>query len=70
MRAIEIAGDQRLVLVERPAPAPGREQALVEVAYCGICGSDLHFRDIPELFPPGTIPAPTWRPGRAASPVP
>jgi 2-desacetyl-2-hydroxyethyl bacteriochlorophyllide A dehydrogenase len=84
LRAIEIAGDQRLVLVERPAPAPGREQALVEVAYCGICGSDLHFRDIPELFPPGTIPGhelsgrivaigdgmPTWRLGERVAVLP
>ncbi len=27
---------------ERPVPRPGPEQVLVEVAYCGICGSDLH----------------------------
>jgi (R,R)-butanediol dehydrogenase/meso-butanediol dehydrogenase/diacetyl reductase len=29
---------------------------VVEVAYCGICGSDLHFREVPELFPAGTVP--------------
>ena len=27
---------------ERPVPRPGRGEVLVEVAYCGICGSDLH----------------------------
>ncbi|HLN41700.1 MAG TPA: alcohol dehydrogenase catalytic domain-containing protein [Acidimicrobiales bacterium] len=27
---------------ERPVPRPGPDQVLVEVAYCGICGSDLH----------------------------
>jgi (R,R)-butanediol dehydrogenase/meso-butanediol dehydrogenase/diacetyl reductase len=27
---------------ERPVPRPGPGQALVEVSYCGICGSDLH----------------------------
>jgi len=27
---------------ERPVPRPGSGQVLVEVAYCGICGSDLH----------------------------
>jgi 2-desacetyl-2-hydroxyethyl bacteriochlorophyllide A dehydrogenase len=27
---------------ERPVPRPGPGQVLVEVAYCGICGSDLH----------------------------
>jgi 2-desacetyl-2-hydroxyethyl bacteriochlorophyllide A dehydrogenase len=56
MRAVEIADDRRLVTVERPSPEPGDGQALVEVAYCGICGSDLHFREVPELFPPGTVP--------------
>jgi len=27
---------------ERPVPRPGPGQVLVEVSYCGICGSDLH----------------------------
>ncbi|MGN6872099.1 MAG: zinc-dependent alcohol dehydrogenase [Solirubrobacteraceae bacterium] len=53
---MKVAEDRRLVAVECPAPEPGPGQALVEVAYCGICGSDLHFRDVPELFPPGTVP--------------
>jgi (R,R)-butanediol dehydrogenase / meso-butanediol dehydrogenase / diacetyl reductase len=56
VRAVKVAEDRRLVAVECPAPDPGAGQALVEVAYCGICGSDLHFRDVPELFPAGTVP--------------
>jgi 2-desacetyl-2-hydroxyethyl bacteriochlorophyllide A dehydrogenase len=56
VRAVQVAEDRRLVAVERPAPEPGPAQALVEVAYCGICGSDLHFREVPELFPAGTVP--------------
>ncbi len=56
MRAVKVDEDRRLVAVECPAPEPGPGQALVEVAYCGICGSDLHFRDVPELFPAGTVP--------------
>jgi len=27
---------------ERPVPRPGPGEVLIEVAYCGICGSDLH----------------------------
>jgi (R,R)-butanediol dehydrogenase / meso-butanediol dehydrogenase / diacetyl reductase len=54
--AVKVDEDRRLVAVERPAPEPGPGQALIEVAYCGICGSDLHFRDVPELFPAGTVP--------------
>lgn len=56
MRAVKVDEDRRLVAVECPAPEPRPGQALVDVAYCGICGSDLHFRDVPELFPAGTIP--------------
>jgi 2-desacetyl-2-hydroxyethyl bacteriochlorophyllide A dehydrogenase len=56
VRAVEVAEDRRLVAVECPAPEPGPGQVLVEVSYCGICGSDLHFREVPELFPAGTVP--------------
>jgi threonine dehydrogenase-like Zn-dependent dehydrogenase len=33
-----------LALVESPDPTPGKGQVLIEVARCGICGSDLHAR--------------------------
>jgi (R,R)-butanediol dehydrogenase / meso-butanediol dehydrogenase / diacetyl reductase len=56
VRAVKVAEDRRLVAVQCPAPEPGPGQVLVEVAYCGICGSDLHFRQVPELFPAGTLP--------------
>ncbi len=56
MRAIMVSADRSLVEVDRSEEAPGPGQVLVEVAYCGICGSDLHFRDVPELFPDGTVP--------------
>ena len=56
VRSVEVAADRTLVPVDRPAVAPADGEVLVEVAYCGICGSDLHFRDVPELFPAGTVP--------------
>jgi (R,R)-butanediol dehydrogenase/meso-butanediol dehydrogenase/diacetyl reductase len=56
VRAVKVAEDRRLVAVECPAPEPGPGQVLIEVSYCGICGSDLHFREVPELFPAGTVP--------------
>ncbi len=34
----------RLEVLERPAPAPGSGQLLIDVLRCGICGSDLHAR--------------------------
>lgn len=54
MRAIEIAEDRTLVPAERPEPAAAAGGAVVEVARCGICGSDLHFRPSPAI-PAGTI---------------
>jgi (R,R)-butanediol dehydrogenase / meso-butanediol dehydrogenase / diacetyl reductase len=56
VRSVEVAADRSLRTVDRPAAAPAAGEVLVEVAYCGICGSDLHFRDVPELFPAGTVP--------------
>jgi (R,R)-butanediol dehydrogenase / meso-butanediol dehydrogenase / diacetyl reductase len=49
-------GDVRLEDVPEPdAPGPGR--AVVEVAYCGICGSDLaEYRDGPKLIRPTPHP--------------
>jgi 2-desacetyl-2-hydroxyethyl bacteriochlorophyllide A dehydrogenase len=40
-------------LEERPEPTPGAGDALVQVEYCGICGSDLHAAE-PD-FKTGTI---------------
>ena len=41
MRAA-IAGDGQLRIDDMTDPAPGPGEALVRVAACGICGSDLH----------------------------
>ena len=84
MRAVAIAEDRRLVTIKQPRPQPATGQALLEVAYCGICGSDLHFRDVPSLFPQGTIPGhelsgrvvalgdgmPSWRLGERVTVLP
>jgi 2-desacetyl-2-hydroxyethyl bacteriochlorophyllide A dehydrogenase len=56
VRAVEVAADRSLVTVERTADGPLADQVLLDIVFCGICGSDLHFRDIPELFPAGTVP--------------
>jgi len=42
MRAAGYAADGRLVLEERPVPAPGEDEVLVAIDYCGICGTDVH----------------------------
>jgi 2-desacetyl-2-hydroxyethyl bacteriochlorophyllide A dehydrogenase len=56
VRAVAVAEDRRLVLIDHEPEPPGSGQVLLDVAFCGICGSDLHFRDVPALFPAGTIP--------------
>ena len=42
MSALVWAGDHQTVVAERPRPAAGDGRALVDVAYCGLCGTDLH----------------------------
>lgn len=56
MRAVSVGANRSLQISELPDPTPGPGQALVKVAYCGICGSDVHMRPRPEFFPAGTVP--------------
>lgn len=63
MRALRWYGarDLRLESVEEPNAGPG--QALVRVAYCGICGTDLsEYRDGPVMIRPGAHPLTGARP--------
>ncbi len=42
MKAAAFVATGRLEVVERPDPAPGPGEARIRVAFCGVCGSDLH----------------------------
>lgn len=42
MQAALVTGKKSLELVDFPTPEPSRGKAVVEVAFCGICGTDLH----------------------------
>ena len=56
MRAVVFEGnDKPLAVKDVPAPKPGPGQVLIDVAACGICGSDLHAYQV-ELYPPGMTP--------------
>ncbi|MGF1606482.1 MAG: zinc-binding dehydrogenase [Rhodothalassiaceae bacterium] len=47
---------QPLRVTERPAPAPGPRDVIIQVNWCGICGSDLHATQPGDLVvPAGTI---------------
>ncbi|CAL9571382.1 Sorbitol dehydrogenase [Streptomyces sp. enrichment culture] len=43
MRAAVLHGPGRLVIEERPVPAPGPNQVLVRIDAVGTCGSDVHY---------------------------
>jgi (R,R)-butanediol dehydrogenase/meso-butanediol dehydrogenase/diacetyl reductase len=42
MRVGLVTGRERIELKEFPEPEPEPGKAVVEIAYCGICGTDLH----------------------------
>lgn len=42
MRAVVVAGPRRLAVENVPDPRPEAGQAVLRVAACGICGTDLH----------------------------
>jgi len=54
VRALEVTEDRRLAEAEVPDPEPGPGEVAVDVAYCGICGSDLHMLPSPAIAP-GTV---------------
>jgi 2-desacetyl-2-hydroxyethyl bacteriochlorophyllide A dehydrogenase len=65
MPAAVYRGPGSLRIEERPVPVPGPGEALVEVAWCGICGSDLHL--VSEgLGVPGSVYGHEWT-GRIAA---
>jgi propanol-preferring alcohol dehydrogenase len=45
VRAIRYHGGRDLRLEDVTAPSPGTQEVLIDVAACGVCGSDLHFLD-------------------------
>jgi (R,R)-butanediol dehydrogenase/meso-butanediol dehydrogenase/diacetyl reductase len=42
MQVALVTGHEKIELREFPDPKPEPEKAVVEIAYCGICGTDLH----------------------------
>ena len=54
MKAVAISEDRRLEMVQLEQRSPGPGEASVEVAFCGICGSDLHLRPS-QAVPVGSV---------------
>jgi (R,R)-butanediol dehydrogenase/meso-butanediol dehydrogenase/diacetyl reductase len=53
MRAVAIASDRTLQVVDIDRPVPGTGEVLLDVSFCGVCGSDLRMLQMPA----GPIPA-------------
>jgi len=47
-----VTGKGRLELIEMPTPTPAAGKAVVEIAYCGICGTDVHAYQSGEPYNP------------------
>ncbi|MEW6441296.1 MAG: alcohol dehydrogenase catalytic domain-containing protein [bacterium] len=55
MKAALVQPDNSLKVSEVPSPEPGPGSLVVKVAYCGICGSDVHMLDA-GMMPTGSVP--------------
>ena len=59
MSAAVYVGDGKIAVEEVPRPEPGPGEVLVEIAECGICGSDLHMV-LEQYARPGAILGHEW----------
>jgi len=54
MKAPVLHGKRSIVFEDVPDPTPGENEVVVEVGFCGICGSDLHLYDS-DMAPDGIV---------------
>jgi 2-desacetyl-2-hydroxyethyl bacteriochlorophyllide A dehydrogenase len=59
MEASVYVGDGALEVHDLPVPEPGPGEVLIEIAQCGICGTDLHFV-LERIARPGTVLGHEW----------
>ncbi|HEX3899657.1 MAG TPA: alcohol dehydrogenase catalytic domain-containing protein [Mycobacteriales bacterium] len=59
MRAAVIEGPGKLAVRDTDVPTPASGQVLVQVGWCGICGTDLH-GSLEGWLPPGTVGGHEW----------
>src|SRR5207244_5219567 len=57
VKAVAFAGPRKMELRDIPEPQPAAGEVVVQVAYCGVCGSDLHefASDMPSMRAAGVF---------------
>ncbi|GFJ83122.1 alcohol dehydrogenase catalytic domain-containing protein [Phytohabitans houttuyneae] len=66
MKAAVVVTPGQIAIEKVPDPTPGPRDVVVEVAGCGICGTDLHIMDgefapAYPIVPATSSPAASWR---------
>jgi (R,R)-butanediol dehydrogenase / meso-butanediol dehydrogenase / diacetyl reductase len=57
VKAVAITGNHVASVVSMDRPVPRAGEVLLDVSYCGVCGSDLHMLSMPAgMLPPGHVP--------------
>jgi len=55
MPVIFLTQDRRIVLKDHAVPSKRDDQVIVDVDLCGICGSDLHAPNLPQVYTGGFV---------------
>jgi threonine dehydrogenase-like Zn-dependent dehydrogenase len=55
MPAVVLTGGGLIAVEDRPHPKLRPDQVIVEIEMCGICGSDLHASQLPQVYRAGCI---------------
>jgi threonine dehydrogenase-like Zn-dependent dehydrogenase len=55
MKIAKYTGTQQIEVTEKQKPEITSDQILVKVAFCGICGSDVHAYTSGAIYQPGTV---------------
>src|SRR5699024_8557329 len=59
MRAARFYDQQDIRIEDIDRPIPGPDDVLIDIAWCGICGTDIHeYQDGPIFIPPKGSPHP------------
>ncbi len=55
VRTATVLAPHQLDIREADVPKPGGDEVVVQIRYCGVCGTDVHGFESPELVPPAVF---------------